>query len=157
ALLAAHDRASTIGSPTEITTEPTQKWVGRRLGVYEIIDEIGSGGMGRVFLAFRADDAYRKRVAIKLARASLDSTELLERFRQERQILANLQHPNIVRLLDGGATADGMPYLVMDYIEGVRVDRYCAEHQLSIAERLKLFRTLCAAVQFAHQNLIVHR
>src|SRR5262249_31005699 len=88
-LLAAHDRASTIGSPTEITTEPTQKWVGRRLGVYEIIDEIGSGGMGRVFLAFRADDAYRKRVAIKLARASLDSTELLERFRQERQILAN--------------------------------------------------------------------
>jgi len=84
--------------------ESPKPWIGRRLGVYELIEEIGSGGMGKVYLAFRADDAYRKRVAIKISRASIDGTEMIERFRQERQILASLQHPNIVRLLDGGTT-----------------------------------------------------
>ena len=137
--------------------ESPKPWIGRRLGVYELIEEIGSGGMGKVYLAFRADDAYRKRVAIKISRASIDGTEMIERFRQERQILASLQHPNIVRLLDGGTTEEGLPYLVMDYIEGERIDRYCASRSLPIAKRVELFRTLCSAVQFAHQNLIIHR
>ena len=127
ALLTAHDRASSfLESPPRVSADDESKrWIGRRLGVYELIDEIGSGGMGKVFLATRADDVYRKRVAIKVARASFDSAEMIERFRQERQILANLQHPNIVRLLDGGTTEEGLPYLVMDYIEGERIDRYC--------------------------------
>ncbi len=160
ALLTAHDRASSFleTPPAQVAAdEEAKRWIGRRIGVYEIIDEIGSGGMGKVFLATRADDVYRKRVAIKVARASFDSTEMIERFRQERQILANLQHPNIVRLLDGGTTEEGLLYLVMDYIEGERIDRYCQAHALSIPDRLRLFRTLCAAVQFAHQNLIIHR
>jgi non-specific serine/threonine protein kinase/serine/threonine-protein kinase len=159
ALLTAHDRASSFleSPPQVVADEEPKRWIGRRIGVYEIIGEIGSGGMGKVFLATRADDAYRKRVAIKVARAGFDSAEMIERFRQERQILANLQHPNIVRLLDGGATDEGLPYLVMDYLEGERIDRYCQAKALSIPERLKLFRTLCAAVQFAHQNLIIHR
>lgn len=137
--------------------ESPKPWIGRRLGVYELIEEIGSGGMGKVYLAVRADDAYRKRVAIKISRASIDGTQMIERFRQERQILASLQHPNIVRLLDGGTTEEGLPYLVMDYIEGERIDRYCASRSLPIAKRLELFRTLCSAVQFAHQNLVIHR
>ena len=158
-LLSAHDRArSFLESPPRVSGEDESKrWIGRRFGVYELLEEIGSGGMGKVYLAARADDVYRKRVAVKVARASLDSTETIERFRQERQILANLQHPNIVRLLDGGTTEEGLPYLVMDFIEGERIDRYCDAHALPLSERLKLFRTLCAAVQFAHQNLIIHR
>lgn len=151
------ETSSFVSSTTVPTSDAPRQWVGSRVGVYELLEEIGGGGMGRVFLAVRADDVYRKRVAIKLARATLDSTEFIERFRQERQILANLQHPNIVRLLDGGTTEDGLPYLVMDYIEGDRIDRYCDERGLSIAARLSLFRTLCSAVQYAHQNLIVHR
>ncbi len=159
ALLIAHDQASSFleSPPQAAADEEPKRWTGRRIGVYEVIDEIGSGGMGKVFLATRADDAYRKRVAIKVARAGFDSAEMIERFRQERQILANLQHPNIVRLLDGGATDEGLPYLVMDYLEGEPIDRYCQTHPLSIPERLKLFQTVCAAVQFAHQNLIIHR
>ncbi len=158
-LLSAHDRArSFLESPPRVSADDESKcWIGRRLGVYELIEEIGSGGMGKVYLAARADDVYRKRVAVKVARGSLDGTEMIERFRQERQILANLQHPNIVRLLDGGTTEEELPYLVMDFIEGERIDRYCDAHALPLSERLKLFRTLCAAVQFAHQNLIIHR
>jgi eukaryotic-like serine/threonine-protein kinase len=159
ALLSAHDQANSfLESPPRVSADDESKpWIGRRLGVYELIKEIGSGGMGKVFLATRADDVYRQRVALKVARASFDSAEMTERFRQERQILANLRHPNIVRLLDGGTTEEGLPYLVMDYIEGERIDRYCEARSLAIAERLKLFRTLCAAVHFAHQNLIIHR
>ena len=151
------ETSSLVSSTTLPTSDAPGRWVGSRVGAYELLEEIGGGGMGRVFLAVRADDVYRKRVAIKLARATLDSTEFIERFRQERQILANLQHPNIVRLLDGGTTEDGLPYLVMDYIEGDRIDRYCDARELSITARLNLFRTLCSAVQYAHQNLIVHR
>ena len=141
ALLNAHDRANSfLESPPRVSADDESKpWIGRRLGVYELIKEIGSGGMGKVFLATRADDVYRQRVAMKVARASFDSAEMMERFRQERQILANLQHPNIVRLLDGGTTEEGLPYLVMDYIEGERIDRYCEARSLSVAERLKLF------------------
>src|SRR5712664_85981 len=131
--------------------------LGRRIGSYRVLREIGHGGMGAVFLAVRDDDAYRKQVAIKLVRAFSASDLLVDRFRQERHILAALDHPNIARLLDGGATDDGLPYLVMEYVEGVPIDEYCEAHALSLRDRLALFRTVCSAVQFAHQNLVVHR
>jgi len=130
---------------------------GQPIGHYKIEREIGRGGMGAVYLAVRADDQYQKRVAIKLVKRGMDTDSVLRRFRNERQILANLDHPNIARLLDGGTTADGLPYFVMEYIEGVPVNVYCDAQTLSIIERLELFRTICAAVQYAHQNLVIHR
>src|SRR5216684_2246000 len=143
-------------SDPEGTTPEHDLMIGRRLGAYEILKLIGSGGMAAVYLAVRADDQYRKRVAIKLIHPGLEK-EAVCRFRNERQTLAALDHPNIVRLLDGGTTEEGLPYLVMDYVEGQRIDRYCASRSLPIAKRVELFRTLCSAVQFAHQNLIIHR
>jgi serine/threonine protein kinase/Tol biopolymer transport system component len=131
--------------------------VGHRVGAYEIVRPIGHGGMAVVYLAVRADDAYRKQVAVKLVRSGLDNAEVLSRFRSERQTLASLDHPNIVRLIDGGSTAEGVPYLVMDYVEGMPIDEYCDTHQLSIERRLRLFGNVCDAVQYAHQKLVVHR
>ncbi len=130
---------------------------GRRIGPYRIIREIGRGGMGAVYLAERDDEHYRQHVAIKLIKRGMDTDAILHRFRNERQILATLEHPNIARLLDGGSTETGLPYLVMEYIEGTPIDEFCIAHQLSIPERLDLFRTVCSAVQYAHQNLIIHR
>lgn len=130
---------------------------GMRLGAYEVIREIGRGGMGTVYLAARADEEFRKRVAIKLVTAGFDHKSIIQRFRNERQILAGLDHPNIARLLDGGTTDTGAPYFVMEYIEGQTIKEYCDTRSLTIIERLKLFRTVCSAVHFAHQNLIVHR
>jgi serine/threonine-protein kinase len=130
---------------------------GRHLGSYQLIREIGRGGMGAVYLAQRADEQYQKLVAIKVVRRGLDTEDILRRFRNERQILASLEHPNIARLIDGGTTDDGLPYLVMEYVEGTRVTDYCHDHQLPTNERLRIFRTICAAVQHAHQNLVVHR
>jgi len=127
-----------------------------KLGVYRILQKLGEGGMSAVYLAARDDDAFRKRVAVKVIRPELRSEGMLHRFRQERQILASLEHENIARLLDGGS-ADGVPYFVMEYVEGQPIGRYCEVRKLSIDERLHLFRTVCAAVQFAHQNLVVHR
>jgi non-specific serine/threonine protein kinase/serine/threonine-protein kinase len=131
--------------------------VGRRIGPYQIVREIGHGGMGAVYLATRADDQYRKQVAIKLIRHGMDTDFVLRRFRTERQILAALDHPNIARLLDGSTTEEGLPYLVMEYIEGVPIGEYCDQHQLNTEERLKLFRQVCAAVHYAHQHLVIHR
>ncbi len=131
--------------------------LGQRLGAYKLLQEIGHGGMGAVWLAQRADEQYQKRVAIKFIRRGMDTDEILQRFRYERQILASLEHPNIARLLDGGTTTEGLPYFVMEHIEGQAIDEYCNARSLSTIERLKLFRTVCAAVQFAHQNLVVHR
>jgi eukaryotic-like serine/threonine-protein kinase len=130
---------------------------GDRVGPYRIVSCIGHGGMGSVYLALRDDDQYRRRVAMKIVRHGLISPELVHRFRQERQILASLDHEGIAKLLDGGATDDGRPYLVMEYVEGQSIDQFCDNRRLSVVERLELFRTVCAAVQFAHQNLIVHR
>ncbi len=134
-----------------------QSLIGRRIGPYKVVREVGRGGMGAVYLAVRDDDQYQKRVAIKLIKRGMDSASIIRRFRNERQILASLEHPNIARLLDGGSTEEGLPYFVMDYIEGVPVDEYCDVHRLSTAERLRLFRTVCSAVHYAHQNLVVHR
>jgi eukaryotic-like serine/threonine-protein kinase len=131
--------------------------IGRRLGVYQILDEIGEGGMGAVYRAARVDGQYEKQVAIKLVRGGYDTSSVLERFRHERQILASLDHPNIARLLDGGTTEDGVPYLVMELIEGEPIDKYCNTHSLNVSQRLQLFRQVCSAVQYAHQRLVIHR
>ena len=130
---------------------------GRRVGAYKLVREIGRGGMGAVYLAERADSEFQQRVAIKVVKRGMDTDFILRRFRHERQILASFDHPNIARLLDGGVTSDGLPYFVMEYVEGVPVDAYCDERRLSITERLKLFREVCAAVSYAHRNLVVHR
>ncbi|MBL8989726.1 MAG: serine/threonine protein kinase [Gemmatimonadetes bacterium] len=131
--------------------------VGERIGPYLVVRELGRGGMGTVYEAHRADDAFQKRVALKMVARGRDTDAILRRFRYERQILARLEHRNIAALLDGGVTASGQPYFVMEYVEGQRIDHYCAERQLPVAERLKLFRQVCAAVHYAHQNLVVHR
>jgi non-specific serine/threonine protein kinase/serine/threonine-protein kinase len=147
--------ASALAGIGELFSEE-QPMEGRRLGHYQLVRELGRGGMGAVYLAERADE-YREKVALKLVKRGMDTEFVVRRFRHERQILASLHHPNIARLLDGGTTEDGLPYFVMEYIEGEPVDEYCDHHNLSIIERLKLFRTICAAVHYAHQNLVIHR
>jgi serine/threonine protein kinase len=131
--------------------------LGRRIGQYELVAKLGSGGMGEVYRGVRADDQFHKEVAIKLIRQGYDTALIVRRFRNERQILATLEHPNIAALLDGGTTEDGLPFFVMELVEGLPIDRYCAAYKLDVRERLKLFRSVCDAVQYAHQNLIVHR
>ena len=130
---------------------------GRRVGRYELVREIGRGGMGAVYLARRADKEFEQLVAVKLVKRGMDTDSILRRFRGERQILANLRHPNIAALIDGGTTEDGLPFLVMEYIEGMPLTEYADGHKLSIKERLKLFRAICAGVTYAHQNLVIHR
>ncbi|MFK8017297.1 MAG: tetratricopeptide repeat protein [Gammaproteobacteria bacterium] len=132
-------------------------WVGRRIGVYEITEHIASGGMGAVYAARRADDAFRQRVAVKLLAAGLASGDARARFLSERQILADLNHPNIAQLIDGGATDEGVPYLIMEFIDGQPIDEYCDENRLTINQRLRLFQSVCDAVQYAHRRLIIHR
>lgn len=161
-LIALHDEAGDFIEDTERARDLLKEiggelLIGRLIGPYKIVRELGQGGMGAVYLAVRADDQYHKRVAIKLDKRGLDSESILRRFRNERQILASLDHPNIAKLLDGGTTEDELPYFVMDYIEGLPIDLYCDRHKLSTAERLKLFRTVCSAVHHAHQSLVVHR
>ena len=131
--------------------------VGQRIGPYRIIHEIGRGGMGAVYLAERADDQFRQRAAIKLLPYEARSEVSLRRFLEERQILASMEHPAIARLLDGGMTDDALPYFVMEYIDGVPIDQYSDDHRLTINERLRLFCTVCDAVQYAHGKLVVHR
>ncbi|MGH8317657.1 MAG: serine/threonine-protein kinase [Steroidobacteraceae bacterium] len=130
---------------------------GRRLGPYQLLEEIGAGGMGEVYRAVRVDGEYEHQVAIKLVRAGVDAEFVGQRLRAERQILAAFQHPNIARLLDGGTTEDGIPYLVMELIAGEPVDQYCERHQLDIEARLRLFLPVCSAVQYAHQRAVIHR
>jgi eukaryotic-like serine/threonine-protein kinase len=142
-------------SPDELDSSSAMG--GGRIGPYRLIRQIGHGGMGAVYLGIRDDDQYQKQVAIKLLKRGMDTDVMLRRFRRERQILANLEHPFIARLIDGGATEVGLPYLVMEYVDGVPITTYCAEKGLSITERLRLFRLVCEAVQYAHQNLVVHR
>jgi serine/threonine-protein kinase len=129
---------------------------GMRLGPYRLVREIGSGGMGTVFLAERVDASFEQRVAIKLLRG-MPTREATERMRRERQILADLSHPHIARLIDGGNTADGQPWLVMEYVEGVPLNEYCRDANLSLGARLRLVQKICSAVQYAHQRLVIHR
>ncbi len=132
-------------------------WINQVIGSYRVLSALGQGGMGDVLLAERADDQFRHRVAIKLVKRGVQSKQVQGRLKIERQILASLDHPNIARLLDGGTTSQGTPYIVMEYIEGEPIDVYCNHHCLTIKQRLELFRTVCSAVHSAHQNLIVHR
>src|SRR5205823_466168 len=126
--------------------EPALSPAHRHIGPYQITREIGDGGMGTVYLAERADGQYRQRVAIKLIKTGLSSEVVVRRFRKERQVLAALGHPNIARLLDGGTSEDGLPYLVMEYVEGERIDTWCNSRKLPVRDRLKLFQNVCAAV-----------
>ena len=130
---------------------------GKRIGAYKIERELGRGGMGAVYLAVRADNVFQKRVAIKIVKRGMDTDFILRRFRRERQILATLNHPNVAALLDGGSTSDGLPYFVMEYVEGQPINRFCDERKLSVNERLKLVQQVCAAVAYAHQKQIIHR
>jgi len=131
--------------------------VGARIGAYRVTGEIGHGGMGTVYLAIRDDDQYQKQVAIKLVRPGMDTQDVLERFRHERQILANLDHPNIARLLDAGTVPGGSPFFVMEYVKGQPLDDYCRERKPGIRQRCRLFLQICEAVAYAHCNLVVHR
>jgi len=128
-----------------------------RIGPYRIVRELGRGGMGTVYLAVRSDDGFQKRVALKVLKRGMDTDAIVQRFRHERQILASLEHPFISALLDGGTTPDGLPYFAMEFVDGKPIDEYCESHQLDTTARLHLFRKICAAVQHAHQNLIIHR
>ncbi len=159
-LLAAHQQANgflVASKPAASISSSTTMSAQQRLGPYQLLRELAQGGMGVVWLAARADDQYRQQVAIKLIKAGASNADIAHRLRHERQILAGLNHPNIARLLDGGTTDSGQPYLVMEYIEGVPIDEYCQHQNLSVTARLKLFRQVCAAVQYAHQNLVIHR
>ena len=125
------------------------------IGDYRIIAEIGRGGMGTVFLAERQQ--FKQRVALKVIKRGMDTDEIVRRFEREREVLADLSHPNIARLLDGGTTADGLPYFVMEYVEGKPITTFCDEGRLSIEERLRLFQKLCGAVAYIHKRSIIHR
>ena len=131
--------------------------IGRRIGAYRVISLIGRGGMGAVYLAERDDAQFNQQVAVKVIKRGMDTDFIRERFLRERQILAGLDHPQIARLLDGGTTDDGLPYFVLEHVAGVAITDYCEANQLSIADRLRLFRQVCGAVQHAHQKLVVHR
>lgn len=147
-----------MGTAIDLTTRDRRSaMVGKKVGAYRITDVLGFGGTGSVYLGERADDRYSAKVAIKIVDSAAVHPELSMRFRAERQILANLNHPNIARLIDAGETEDGRPYLVMEYVEGKTIDVFCDQAKLSIADRLSLFLQVCAAVQYAHQNLVVHR
>lgn len=162
-LVSAHEHAGSaflktaVAGVNGVLASPALSRQGIRIGVYQTTEEIGRGGMGEVYRAVRADGQYTKEVAVKIVRGGYDTGSMLERFRNERQILASLDHPNIARLLDGGTTDDGIPYLVMELIEGTPIDQYCDEHKLSITERLRLFQQVCVAVHYAHQRLVIHR
>ncbi|MGI9199603.1 MAG: protein kinase domain-containing protein [Woeseiaceae bacterium] len=132
-------------------------WINRTVGSWTIRSRIAAGGMGVVFLAERSDDEYQHTAALKIMTAQLLAKDAVTRFRAERQILASLNHPNIAKLLDGGSTEENLPYLVLEYIDGLPIDKYCDENRLDIRQRLQLFRNVCAAVDYAHRNLVVHR
>jgi eukaryotic-like serine/threonine-protein kinase len=158
-LLQNHDRADTFfeNRYAAAIAPPADPLIGKRIGLYKILRQIGLGGMGTVYLAERADDQFRKLVALKAVRPELFNEHALRRFQNERQTLAVLDHPNIIRLLDGGTTEEGVPYLVTEYVEGLPIDRYSVSAGLNMRQKLELFFTLLGAVHYAHQHLVVHR
>ena len=153
----ALEQAAKQLAEVELAVTAPPRLIGRMISHYRIVERIGYGGMGEVYRAVRADDQYQKLVALKLVKADYDTQFVLTRFRNERQILAGLEHPNIARLIDGGTTEDGLPYFVMELVEGVPIDQYCDSHRLSVDDRLQLFRSVCSAVHYAHQHLVIHR
>jgi serine/threonine protein kinase len=157
ALLGAHQQATGFLDRAPIPSFARMIAIGDKLGPYRIVEPIGRGGMGIVYRATRDDESFTRDVAIKLIDPTMRSEEILQRFRAERQILAMLDHPNIARLIDGGTAPDGSPYLVMEYVAGRPLLEYCDTHRLGLERRLALFLTVCDAVQFAHQRLVIHR
>ncbi len=143
--------------PQRVTKPGNSVLPGRRIGPYEVLEEIGHGGMGTVYRAVRGDDDFQVQVAVKVISRGADDPLLLDRFRVERQILAKLEHPNIARLLDGGATEDGLLYFVMEYVDGKSLTQYCDSKNLPVSERIQLVSKVCDAVAYAHRSLIVHR
>ena len=133
------------------------RWIGRQLGPWRIVRELGIGGMGAVFLGERCDGQFEQKVALKVARLGLAGDEAIRLFLAERRILAGLEHPLIARLFDGGVTSDGLPFFAMEYVEGVPIGDYCDAKGLSLAQRIELFLGVCAAVDHAHRRLVVHR
>lgn len=163
-MLAAHETAGDFLEPATLNLRQifdaataADERVGTSIGPYRLQRLIGRGGMGLVYLAVREDEAFRKRCALKIVKRGMDTDEIIRRFQNERQTLAALDHPYIARLYDGGTTEDGLPYFVMEYVEGLPIDEYCDVHRLPIEARLRLFCKVCEAVHYAHQNLIVHR
>ncbi len=139
------------------TREPVDELIGATLGAFKVVSRLASGGMGTVYLGERSDGQYQLKVAVKVVKRGMDSEEILRRFKDERQTLAALDHPNIARLIDGGVTTDGRPFLVMEFVDGVPIDAYCDAKGLKVPERLTLFRQVCDGVHHAHQNLVIHR
>lgn len=162
-LLKAHEQESVLDTPIDSIRERVLSYtsnsnlIGEVIGKYKILSQIGTGGMGTVYLAKRADGEYEQKVALKLLKGNITSEEQQTRFRLERQILASLQHENIARLFDGGVTSSGQPWFVMEYIEGLSITDHCDNKRLNIRERIELFLKVCGAVRYAHQKLIVHR
>lgn len=163
-LLNFHDRSddfieeSAFGVAAEVLIRTDEdSMIGKRIDCYRIVQEIGRGGMGAVYLAKRDDGAFEQKVALKIVKRGMDTDAILKRFVMERQILADLQHPFIAHLVDGGVTDENLPFLVMEYVDGVRIDHFCETNELSIDERLELFCKVCEAVEFAHRNGVVHR
>ncbi len=163
-LIASHEQAHTYAlepgsrlASRHLDEAQFRLSAGKRIGPYEVLAEIAVGGMGAVYRAIRADGQYRQQVALKIVRSELGAEYTATRFRNERQILASLDHPNIAKILDGGTTADGLPYFVMEFIDGLPITEYCDQHKLSVDERLKIFRAVCSAVHYAHQHLVIHR
>src|SRR5713226_4537439 len=140
-----------------IEPEGSDELTGQQIGRYRIVRELGRGGMGAVYLAERTDEDVRQLVALKLLKRELNTADIRRRFQHERRILAGLEHPQITRLLDVGSTSDGVPFFVMEYVDGVPIDEYCRRRELRTEEILQLFRTVCDGVEFAHRKLVVHR
>jgi serine/threonine-protein kinase len=159
-LLSAHERTGLFDPVTDRQDQldsSTSLTPGTRVGAWEVVEDLGQGGMGEVYLAHRADGQYEQAAALKILSGDLSRPDARVRFVAERQILARLAHPGIARLVDGGVAEDGRPYFVLEHVDGLPIDVHCNTHRLGIERRLRLFVTVCAAVQYAHQNLVVHR
>jgi eukaryotic-like serine/threonine-protein kinase len=150
-------RGSIAAEAAQLAATRVEAQVGRQFGPYRLLEPLGEGGMGAVYLAERSDDEYKRQVAIKILKYGFGSPQAIARFRDERQILAALEHPGIVRLLDGGRTDDGLPYLVLERVDGVPLTRYAREQELKARARVELVLGVCAALQYAHGKLVVHR
>jgi serine/threonine protein kinase len=157
-LLEAHyKQVGPMDKPVIVLDTESDRMEGRQVGPYEVLREIGTGGMATVYLARRADGLFERNVALKFLRPEVANHEILRRFQQEQQILAGLDHPNIARLLDAGSIGSRSPYFVMEFVEGIPIDRYCDEHRLNVKARVKLFQMVCSAIQYANQRGVVHR